>query len=315
MRNGFALKTAVPCVRRACIQSIFGRYMSTNVHGVHSTAAKGFESIAGAEKYNMIRPTYNQKGMEVLKSLLVSPSAPGQNRILLELGAGTGIQTKLLAGMGADEVIATEPVQGMFSKLQMVVDEININASKDSSSTPCAVRALQCSAEDIPLGNGSVDAVFVGQAFHWFDGQKACKEIHRILCKGGTLVLAWNSASLDNSAHPWFGDYLSIIDAQKPSGTPQYRDFEWKKPFEEASSPIHNLFRLPLHLQTLPNYQPYTRQMLLARAHSTSFINMMDDEERTRLVLDPILEVCEKHKLPEVFDYPYESHIYHCTKQ
>ena len=44
-----------------------------------------------------------------------------------------------------------------------------------------SVRALPGCAEEIPLPDGSVDAVLAGQAMHWFDLDRAVPEIARVL--------------------------------------------------------------------------------------------------------------------------------------
>src|SRR5207253_88614 len=55
-----------------------------------------------------------------------------------------------------------------------------------------AVESLAGTAERIPLPNASADAVFVGDAFHWFDAPVALAEIARVLRPRGGLVLLWN---------------------------------------------------------------------------------------------------------------------------
>lgn len=57
-----------------------------------------------------------------------------------------------------------------------------------------SVEVIDGTAEQIPLADEAVDAVFVAQAFHWFDNEHALTEIARILRSGGALVVMWNVA-------------------------------------------------------------------------------------------------------------------------
>src|ERR1700730_16537001 len=103
---------------------------------------------------------------------------------VLDLGAGTGKLTALLAELGA-EVTAVEPDPAMREEL-----------ARQLSSA----RALAGSAEQIPLPDASVDAVLCGQSMHWFDLSRALPEISRVLVPGGTLGALWNS---DDDRVPW----------------------------------------------------------------------------------------------------------------
>ena len=267
---------------------------------VHETAALGYKTKDVASKYDLIRPTYNSEGISFLKSLIMNKA---EVPIVLELGAGTGIQTKILSGMGA-HVIATEPVEGMILKLEDVAMQLN----QDKSSGCGRVKIMKATAEDIPVDDSSVDCVFVGQAFHWFNPTKACKEMNRVLKKDGIAILAWNSGNPEGSFE-WYSDYMKIINAHKPEGTPQYRDFTWKADFEDPKSSVRKLFS-ELNLKCIKNYELYNREKLVSRAMSTSFINMLSDEDKAKAIREPILKVCEKYNLPDTFEYPYESHIY-----
>lgn len=55
-------------------------------------------------------------------------------------------------------------------------------------------------AESIPLAHASVDAVLVGQAFHWFEHARALPEIARVLRPHGVLGLLWNN---HDTVVPW----------------------------------------------------------------------------------------------------------------
>ena len=74
-------------------------------------------------------------------------------------------------------MIAVEPDEAMRETLASLMPEADVHAG---------------SAEAIPLADGSVDAVFAAEAFHWFDGERALAEIERVLRPQGALILMWN---------------------------------------------------------------------------------------------------------------------------
>ena len=111
---------------------------------------------------------------------------------MLDLGAGTGKLTAELLALGHD-VVAIEPLEPMRARI------------------PAEAEALDGSAESIPLEDASVDAVTVGQAFHWFDQAAALAEIERVLRPGGSLGLLWNL--LDDGV-PWVAAVADAFDAE-----------------------------------------------------------------------------------------------------
>ncbi|HEY5151873.1 MAG TPA: class I SAM-dependent methyltransferase [Mycobacterium sp.] len=106
----------------------------------------------------------------------VGAALPPDARRVLDLGAGTGKLTAALVERGLD-VVAVEPLPGMLAELVWRLP---------------SVPAVLGSAEEIPLRDGIFDCVVVGQAFHWFDHDRALSEIARVLRPGGTLSLLWN---------------------------------------------------------------------------------------------------------------------------
>ena len=125
---------------------------------------------AEAAAYERGRPSYPP---EAINWLLPADGA----RDVLDLGAGTGKLTTRLVERGLD-VTAVDPIPEMLELLRTALPD-----------TP----ALLGTAEEIPLPDSSVDAVLVAQAWHWFDPERAIKEVTRVLRCGGRLGLVWNN--------------------------------------------------------------------------------------------------------------------------
>jgi SAM-dependent methyltransferase len=126
------------------------------------------------EDYERGRPGWPADAIDVAE-------LPGAATVL-DLGAGTGKLTRLLDAQFA-QVVAVEPSEPMR---QALIEHCP------------GVEALTGTGQEIPVADGSVDAVFAAQAFHWFDEPGAIAEIARVLRPGGALILMWN-----RPAGPW----------------------------------------------------------------------------------------------------------------
>jgi SAM-dependent methyltransferase len=139
---------------------------------------------AQAAAYERGRPSYPPEAID----WLLPPGA----RDVLDLGAGTGKLTTRLVERGL-QVIAVDPIPEMLEVLTRSLPE-----------TP----ALLGTAEEIPLADDSVDAVLVAQAWHWFDVDRAVREVARVLRPGGRLGLVWNTR---DERSGWVKDLGDII--------------------------------------------------------------------------------------------------------
>jgi len=212
---------------------------------IHRAAATGFARSAAA--YERGRPEYPSEALSALGI------APGD--VVLDLAAGTGKLTRPLLETGA-EVIAVEPVAEMRAAL------------------PASVRALDGTAERIPVDDYAVDLVTVAQAFHWFDGEAALAEIHRVLRSGGRLALVWNRRVEDAPVNLAID---ALVDPHR-AGTPTHRGEGWRAAFDRTS-----LFG-PLEEHTFANEQHLDADGLEARVASISFIASLPDDERAEVV-------------------------------
>jgi ubiquinone/menaquinone biosynthesis C-methylase UbiE len=129
-----------------------------------------FESV-DATDYDELRPTYAQEAVRWVAER--GRWEPGS--LVVDLAAGTGQLARRLTPLGV-RVIAVEPARNMRAVLQTNLPSVTVEAG---------------TAERIPLGDGTADAVVVGNAFHHFDADAAFAEIRRVLRVDGSLGLFW----------------------------------------------------------------------------------------------------------------------------
>jgi SAM-dependent methyltransferase len=204
-----------------------------------------------AEEYERTRPDYPAA---VLERVPVPAGAT-----VLDLGAGTGKLTRVLVRRYW-RVIAVEPLDGMRGILENVVPQAESLAGR---------------AEQIPLPDASVDAVFAAQAFHWFATDEALSEMARVLRRGGLFCLVWNSP---DESRPWplpqpYTDYLEELRADRSYGDgPPFGEVLGRGPFGEI-----NEFAVP-HDHVLD------RQGLLDNARSVSWIASRSPDDHRRVM-------------------------------
>ena len=166
-----------------------------------------------ADLYERARPSYPADAVDWL--LESNPE------VSLELGAGTGKFTRLIADR--TRVIATDPSRNMLEQI------------------PVDVERRVGTAENIPLREGSVDAVYAAQAWHWVDPTTAVPEVARVLRTGGILGLIWNGR---DDRVDWVAKLSGIIvdsPAEELKGFADVEGFAPVERFETAWS--HELDR------------------------------------------------------------------------
>jgi SAM-dependent methyltransferase len=214
---------------------------------IDRTRARSFGAIAAS--YAEFRPGYPRAAVE----WALQPVVGGERVRLLDLGAGTGKLTAAMLEFGS--VTAVEPDEDMLGELR--------------ARYP-AVDALIGSAEEIPVPDSSVDAILVGQAWHWFDHEKALAEASRVLRSGGVLAAFWNTEDTDVD---WVSGYLEAANrtrrtpsAQTTAGVPAL-----------PAHPAFTASRYSIH----PNPVPTTAEKLVGSIATQSWILIADEDERT----------------------------------
>lgn len=182
------------------------------------------ELLAHARSFGAVATAYAEHRPDYAAEAVEWAVAPVRDRVglraglrVLDLAAGTGKLTARLVAAGLD-VVAVEPDGDMRAEL--------------AARLP-AVPALAGAAERIPLPDNTVDAVLVGQAWHWFDVELAVPEIARVLRPRGVLAPMWNVP--DDRGRAWVAGFAAVADlpvrsrseaADRPFAHPLFEPFE-----------------------------------------------------------------------------------------
>jgi len=249
---------------------------------IHAAAGIGFATEAAT--YVRGRPDYPTELLPWLERDL----AIGPGKVVLDLGAGTGKFTRLLARTAA-AVVAVEPIATMRARL--------------SAEQP-AVRILEGTADAIPIESGSVDAVVCAQAFHWFATDAALREIRRVLRPGGRLGLVWN---VRDEAVDWVAEITRIITPFE-GDAPRFHKGDWRKPF--ANGLFGDLQMTSFDYQHVGPAQ----EVIIDRFMSVSFIAALPAAKKA-LVAERLRELVGSHPALRgsgAISFPYRTQAYCC---
>ena len=129
-----------------------------------------------AEAYAKGRPGYPKAAIDYICSLVP------YDAIFADIGAGTGIFTKMLAEQGC-VVFAVEPNADMRGQLVCTLESYS------------NVTIVDGTGEATSLPDHSVDVITIAHALHWFNINAFRKECRRILKPNGLVVVVYNLLS------------------------------------------------------------------------------------------------------------------------
>lgn len=199
-----------------------------------------------ADAYERGRPEYPSQLLELLR-----PAGR-----VLDLAAGTGKLTRLLRASPA-RVVAVEPLAELRAYLD--ADEI-----------------LDGRAEAIPLPSASVDLVTVGDAWHWFDHERAVEEVARVTRPGGRVALLWQEP--DAAQAPAWTHSLGPLLEPLRGDHPGFRDEQGR-----GALAAHPAFTA-LTERRVPFVWRPSREHYVDYVGSASFVAGLAPEDRSRLL-------------------------------
>jgi len=195
---------------------------------------------AAADDYEAARPDYPFDAVAWMLEKL-----PQGSRRVADVGAGTGKLTRVLAVAPEAELIAIDPDAAMLAALREAVP---------------GVPTFLGTAERLPLPDSGLDAVVLGQAWHWVDPVKASAEIGRVVVPGGVLGLIWN---IRDEREEWVRRLTAIMHSSsaeemvngptaqgpriaEPFGRVEIERWAWSRPM--TRSQIHRMADSRSHL-------------------------------------------------------------------
>ncbi|MFJ2708213.1 class I SAM-dependent methyltransferase [Streptomyces sp. NPDC087428] len=191
-----------------------------------TSQARSFDTAAAAYAAN--RPSYPP---ELLDAVAELTGRPWEGARVADVGAGTGLATRLLRDRGA-HVIAVEPGPGMAAQFRLGLPEVPLVIGD---------------GDHLPLASASVDVITYAQAWHWTDQRTSVPEALRVLRPGGALALWWNDS---DSTLGWIAG----------------QDARLRRLFGAEDSPhdpLARFRRLPAGLGFVHRHVPWTRTVPL----------------------------------------------------
>lgn len=233
---------------------------------------------AAAAEYDRFRPSYPIEAVQ----WAVGTPAPAR---VVDLGAGTGKLTRVLLAAGY-QVTPVEPDAGMRAQL----------AASTEGLTP-----LAGFAEAVPLPDESADAVVAGQAYHWFDRERAHPEIARLLRTGGHFGAIWNHR---DDREPWIAE-LSRVTRDTPDNRGNF------DPEPTVALELGDEFE-PVERREFAHREPRTPDGLVAMISTRSYFLTATPERQAEIVAG-VRELTATHPDlagRESFDVPYRVIVF-----
>ncbi len=228
-----------------------------------------------ADAYERARPGYPLDAVRWL--------AGETPRDVVDVGAGTGKLTRALTEL-RHRVTAVEPLPEMLEQLREAVP---------------GVRAVEGSAESLPLGDGSADVIACAQAFHWFDHDVAVREFARVLRPGGRVALVWN---VRDERLPWVAELSDAMVGRTGVN-------------RGAAAPIERSgLYVRVERATFEHVQEVDREALRELVLSRSYCAVLSEDERAP-ILERVDGLFDAHAEDGVLQLPYLTECFRAAKR
>ena len=236
------------------------------------------------EDYIHYRPRYPQGIFESLKA----KCQLSESSAIADIGSGTGLFAEGFLELGC-LVYGVEPNRQMREAGERLLQNYP------------RFRSVSGTAEETTLTGESVDFVTDGQAFHWFDREKARTEFQRLLKPSGWVVLVWNERR--GAAYPLRADYEKLL---------QMYGIDYSKVTHKRLD--DRVFRTFLgenfQSETFENSQAFDLEGLRGRLLSSSYSPEAGQPGHTPMLVEA-RRIFDAHQLDGRVDFLYETKLYY----
>lgn len=240
-----------------------------------------FDRVTDYIKY---RPNYPEE----IAYILERETKLNITKKIADIGSGTGISSLLFLKRNYS-VIGVEPNKEMRNAAEQILSDYK------------KFKSVEGTAENTNLPDKSVDLIFSGQAFHWFDKEKSKIEFGRILKDNGNLVLVWNSRSTKSSFQKEYEK--ALLD--------NIEEYKFVNHRNISESEISNFFfPKTMNKICIDNKQVLDMQGLKGRLLSSSYCPKSGDVHNK--LMEKIEQIFRKYQVNNEIEFEYETQIYWC---
>jgi len=270
------------CVLNAFLYSLTNEWKSDNFIAILSdmeTKQLFSNRVADYLKYRPAYPT------EII-DLLSSEYGLSKKKLVADIGSGTGLLSRLFLTTG-NSVWCVEPNAEMRRAAELELMQNKGFYSVDGS------------AETTTLAPDYYDYVVAGQAFHWFDMQKAQQEFCRIIKPSGRVVFIWNSRRTDT---PFLTEYEKLLQQYAATyAISRHRNI--------TTETISEFTRSPVKLHIFPNRQTFDLTSLKGRMLSSSYVPKAGQPGYEKMIIE-LVRLFNKFEEDQRISFLYETRMY-----